>query len=179
MKTVFLFIGHYLAFILLYLLFCDLQGSLWIQLFGLSPSPLFWMPIFVYWSLYRRLRESLLMLYITAYILMHFSSSSFALLCLNLHGLFFLTYFIRSRIYREGPLYFMLIVGVNCAAWPALQSFNFKFIAHSRFFPPNGFSWVMNILLTMLISLLLYQFFCWIDFKIRNSKREALETGYL
>ena len=170
---------HYAIFIALTVLLCDLQSSLWIQFFGFSPAPLLWVLVLVYWVLYRRFIESLIMLYIITYILSLFTTAHFGLLCFNLHCILFIIYFIKGRLYLEGPLYFMAITATACFIFPPLHSLNNVLLTKLPWIYPDVFSWIMNILLTMLASLPTYQLFVWVDSKVRSTHKKALEKDYL
>lgn len=179
MKTIGTLALHYISFLSLFFVTSTFFTAIWVHLFNSSAGPLIWVLFFVYWALYRRTREAMLMLYILCFLLSEFSSTSFTQLLFNLHiVLFFVTYF-KSRIYWEGPLYYMLATGTCSLLFPLVQMFSFKWFGGGAWIYPNFFNLVMGTLLSMLISLPSYQLFRFIDSKIRDTRNESMEQGYL
>ena len=106
-------LSNYSIFVLVLLIVCALQSSLWLNFFGWFPAPQLWLTVLVFWVLYRELWESVLMVYILSIISSGFTALPFAhLLSINLltaMGLFF----VKKRLYWAGPIFYMLASGIS------------------------------------------------------------------
>lgn len=120
MREVSLFIGNYILFLIVSALLAGTECSLWLQVFGDSQALTLWIPTLVFWSLYRKPEEGMIMVYLITLLLSPLTSlhNSYFLVC-NM-TLFAGLLVIRQRIYTSGAIYFTLLCGA--------ASFSFYFI---------------------------------------------------
>jgi hypothetical protein len=179
MKTLGQYFSNYLVFVIALLLLAALQSSLWLQLFGWFPAPQLWMPILVFWVLYRELWEGVLMVYLLTVVLSGFTALSFPhFLAVNLLTCLALV-FAKRRVYWAGATFFMLATGA-CVAF-----FIFFSLLVSWRYDNNPvqdvsvFGWLMTLLLTMLVSLPLHFVFSWFDRFTHKEHPTEAGTGIL
>lgn len=163
MKRQILTVANIFVFLILAILLLGFQSSLWLQLFGHFPAPQTWIPIFVYWILYRSAREGMLMTYLLALTIS--SSTAFALgyLLFVLGLLYLLVKAFKMRIYYPGPLFFMVVVGGCTLLFPFMHISISWMFENNPIKYPLIFTWIISSLMTMLFGLILYNLFIWID----------------
>ena len=168
---------NYLTFLILTIALTSLQCSLWLQFFGYFPSPYMWIPTLVYWALYRRIHEGLLMCYMLVITTVSLSSIPISLfLFLNL--IFYaLAILIKQRIYWNGPTYLMLISGITSMT---LTFFHFilSWILETKpIVDPEILDGILSGLFTSLVSLPLYYIFAKIDHVTNKELPTEAGTG--
>ncbi len=99
------------------LLIASLQTTIWYQFFDFSP-PLFWLPIIVYLSLYRKTFEGILIVYLLSLVLYTLTIVNIGLLLFNFATLYLIFYFFKNHIFLTGMKYFFIC---NCLATVAFQ----------------------------------------------------------
>lgn len=140
-----------------------LQTSLWFQLFGRFPSPMFWLIILVYVSVTRPLWEATLIVYLLTLVSAPFTAFPFAGLLVYSLMLMVMLIMIRERVFWGGSTYFMLMVGVACVTAPLAFWLCSRWFDKNPIFMPAIFDWLIAGCLTALFSLPLYRFYQWID----------------
>lgn len=170
-----LLIGNYAAFALIGLALATLQSSLWMQVFGSFPAPHLWLPIAIYWSIYRKPQEGILICYVLSIAIAPLTAAPMGILLLLLLILWGCVYVFKRRIFWPGTTYFMLVVGAATLALPILHfilSWIFERNPTSSFY---FFEWIMKSLLTPLVSIPLLVLFQKID--MLTHKEIPTETG--
>ncbi len=157
-------IGNILLFAIAGLILGSMQTSLWFQIFGNIPAPAFWIPILVYLFLFRRVNEAVPMMYFLCIILSTMTTISeglFMLLCLAL-GL--TVRIVKQRVYWPGHTYFMMVCGCAALLFHLYHMVGSMILEQTTISRPEILSWIIEALLTPLISPLLYIVFLWFDF---------------
>lgn len=175
MREIGLITANYSVFTLASLTLAALQCSLWLQFFGYFPAPHVWLPTLVYWTLYRNLGESLVMVYILAFVASPLTAMPLGILLFTHICLFLVVLLIKHRFYWVGSVYFMIISGVLAALFPLfhlLFSWLFESTPITDF---QFFQWIMRGLLTALVALPFFRLFRWMD-RITH-KELPVETG--
>ncbi len=163
MKEIGLVTSNYLLFIFALSSLMSLQSSLWLNLFGHSPAPYFWLSVIAYWTLYRNIYEAILIVYFSALVMITMSGipldMSFAV-HVSLVGLLYL---LKDRVLWSGPNSFMMASGFAALLLPIL-TFLWSHILEPRPVADfKYFEWTIRALLTSAFSLPLYYIFSWID----------------
>jgi hypothetical protein len=143
--------------------FSSLQTSLWLHFFGDFPPPPLWVALLSYWSLYRKLAHSIVMLYILPLYLAPLSFieiSTFTAVCFLS---FTILYTIKKRYFWKGSGYYMLITAFTTLLVGLLFYITSQFEPRPaiKFFWLNSFVQPLEILI---LSPLLYKLFQTIDF---------------
>lgn len=159
MREISFFLGNYFFFLATTALLASMECSLWLQVFGDSPGPNLWVPTLVFWSLYRRAEEGVIMIYILTLLLAALSAINGSLFLLINMSIYAVLVLLKQRIYTSGALYFMLLCGTVSFAFPLLHTlFSWSF-ENNPVTNPAWFHWALEPLLTMLIALPLYALF--------------------
>lgn len=163
MKEIGLFVGNYLVFLATTIFLSGVECSLWLQIFGDSPGPNLWIPVLVFWSLYRKTEEGMAMVYLLSLFLSALTALQGPLFLLCNMTLFAGLLAIRNRIYTSGTVYFMLLCGGASFSFFVI-SFIYSWTFESNpLSHPAWFDWILEPLLTMLAALPLVRFFYWLD----------------
>lgn len=166
---------NYSYFLVYLLLFTGFQSTLWPLKILQIPPPQFWVPVLVYWSIYRHLHECMIMTYVLTYLIAPFTAMPISLLLLINVTMAFILYLIKSHFYQPGVVYFVFSNSLTAFMFPffhTIYSFSFEPTPISSLL---FFDRLLQILLTALASYPLYQFFIWIDNK--TNKKRPTETG--
>lgn len=179
MKELGFLASNYLAFLLVSSILVSLQSSLWPQLLGVLPSPQLWIPTLVFWTLYRRTFEGLVMVYLITALVCGASAVPLGILLAINIILFISIYFVKQRIFFEGPIFFMLTCGATSLAFPLLHLiiswiFETNPIVHVKII-----TWTLSSLLTMLCAMALHRFYEWIDRTTHKERNPELGGGFL
>jgi hypothetical protein len=156
-------IANLSVFAILQLLLISLQTSLWMQIFGDFPPPQFWLPIFVYWAVYRRSYESILMIYLSMLMVGSMTALPYGILLLILVVLYIGLYYLRDRIYWSGSTFYMLACGFSTLVFPIAHLVISWILESNPIHDPELFHWIISILMTMLLSLPLYRILSFVD----------------
>jgi hypothetical protein len=140
-----------------------LQTSLWFQLFGRFPAPMFWLITLVYFGVTRPLWEATLGIYLLVIVCAPFTVFPFAAFLVYALMLMLILILIRERVFWGGSTYFMLMVGVACVSAPILFWICSRWFDKNPLFLPAIFDWLIASGLTALFSLPLYRLYQWID----------------
>ena len=103
-----------LTLVLFSFLICGFQTTLWPQFFPWIPAPLLWINLVVYLAIERKPFTALSLIYLVGFINCAFSALLLGQMLLSLFVLFWCLYFVRTRIYWPGSMYFaaMCLLGV-------------------------------------------------------------------
>src|SRR5579863_6223079 len=89
------------------------QTSFWFQIFGYFPSPAFWLPCLIYFSLHRGWIETILLSYLVGFVLSTMTAMPEGMLMLVCMSLALSVKMFKRRIYWETSTYMMLICGLG------------------------------------------------------------------
>lgn len=156
MKLIFQNISNFILFCILNLFLLGFQTTFWKQVFNSESAPQLWIPVLVYWALYRPFHLGLLMCYVLSVMLISFSASGLGTQLLVLSLLFGLIQAFRSRIYYTGALFYMAVSGASTLAYPILHFVVSNMIESNPMYSVPILTWLMCVLLTMLFALLLF-----------------------
>jgi len=151
------------------LLLASIQSSLWFQVFGWFPAPVFWFPALIYVSLYRAPIELLAVVFLMSLVLSTMSVMPDSLLFISIAFIAISVRIVKERFYWPGSGYFMLVSGVATLGWHLLAWVGSIMISDVPTVMPAVLDWVLQALLTPLIAPLLLPLFRWFD---DLSKRE-------
>ena len=178
MKELFLIFGNYFLFLLSAALLITFQNSLWFQVVGsFPPPPHMWMPILIYWTLYRKPRETLIMTYLLTFLISNSTVMPLSLLLLVNLFLTGIGYYLKLHIYWSSIPYFILLSASGTLLLPMLYFLVSWLLGEKTFQDPHVFEWIIKSLLTALISFPLYKLFLWFDsltHKILSSEIEEV-----
>jgi hypothetical protein len=167
-----------LVFSFLQLLLITAQTSLWMQVLGDFPAPQFWIPVFVYWSVYRKPHESVAMIYLTTFMAGSLTALPFTLLLLVLSLVYIALYYLKDRIYWSGSTFYMLACGFSALCFPVLHLTVSWIVEANPIHDIEIFHWIISILMTMLLSLLLFRFFAFVDRLIQRAEGAESREGF-
>ena len=104
-----------LSLVLFSFLICGFQTTIWPQFFPWIPAPLLWINLVVYLAIERKPFTALSLIYLVGFINCAFSALLLGQMLLSLFVLFWSLYFVRTRIYWPGSMYFavMCLLGVS------------------------------------------------------------------
>lgn len=166
---------NYLAFLLVTTLVGGFQSSLWYQFFGYLPSPHIWLGVLAFWTLYRKIWEGAIMIYVISFVVASQSVVPFSLLLTIAVILFVLGLSIKQRVYWPGPTYFVLMTGLFAFLFPLFHYFLSFLVEENRITDFYFFRWLGQIILTAGSAWPLYYFLEWVDRK--TQKEKLVETG--
>lgn len=176
MKEISKFLGNYFLFLVTTTLLAGMECSLWLQVFGDTPGPNFWIPTLVFWSLYRRSEEGVIMVYLLTLLLSAFTSLPGSLFLLCNMTLFSGLLMIRQRIYTSGAIYFMLLCGGASFGFYLIH-FGLSWIYDSNpVTSPAWFHWLLEPLFTILVALPLLKIFYWFDHLTNKELPKEMEA---
>jgi len=154
---------NFALFTLLALFLIALQTTLWLQLFGDLPAPHTWIPILVFWILYRPASQSLIMTYAVALVLASSTVLYLGSILLLCACIYLLIQAVKMRIYVPGSIFFMALCGLAGLTFPILSYLLSWILDPNPLSNPRVLSWILSTLLTMLLSLALYPLLTWLD----------------
>lgn len=155
--------GNYLLF--LFSAFClgGLESTLWYQIFGYTPAPNLWISILVFWTLYRKPIESLIMVYLLSICVNGMSVVSGPLILITNATIFMLLYWTKKRIYTSGVSYFMLLCSGSSLAFLILSPFYSFLFDSEHLVTPDFWNWLMTPILTFGFSVFIFPFYLLLD----------------
>ena len=155
-------ISFNVAMFLLFALFIGtIQTTIWYQLFGNTPSPILWISLITYLSLYRKPAEGIVTVYLVSFMLINFTSMPLGVFLLCLLFIFSTIQLIKDRVYVSGPSYFLLVTSISAIGfhlceilltWLLQDSFRLQILTR-----------LTEILLTPLSTIPIYFCLHWID----------------
>ncbi|MCH2534777.1 MAG: hypothetical protein MK008_10085 [Bdellovibrionales bacterium] len=158
-------IKNFAFFLSTLLILTTLETSLWMQVFGTFPSPSFWIPVLVYWSIYRSHKQGLFMAYLMAFIISPLTALPLGMFLLTNLVLFEIAFFVRSRFYQPGVIYFTLVCGLITFSLPIVLLLLSWLIENKPLKDLQVFALFMKPLLTMLVCIPLSYLFMYFDDK--------------
>ena len=166
---------NYFIMTLLVLLIIMVQNSLWPSFFGTHFPLYLWIPCLIYWSLYRRIGETVLMAYFIAFCL---ASSSPLMLgyLLSFNSLVLLILLLFKKIYYTSWVFFSVSTAGALFFFPLIiWIFAEVMGGHSYFYgflPELG-----GAILTWIFSFALLGFFQWIDHLTITKPKETKQPA--
>lgn len=158
-------IKNFALFLSTLLFLTTLETSFWMQVFGNFPSPSFWVPVLVYWSIYRSHKQGLIMAYLTAFVISPLTALPLGMFLLTNLVLFEIAYFVRSRFYQPGVIYYTLVCGVITFCLPIVLLLLSWVIENKPLMDLHFFALFLKPLLTMLVCIPLSFLFMLFDDK--------------
>lgn len=163
MKDWVLLLLNYALFLVGAAIVVAVQQTTWGQILGGFPMPQMWIPVLVYWCVYREPHESAIMTYIlTAMVSTQTSLPLTLFLTLNV-SVFAILWLFKQRFFWSGPSFYTLMVGSACFLFFTLHWALSLMIEVNPVTDPDIFSWILSPLLTMLFSLIFYPIFQILD----------------
>jgi len=156
-------LSNFSLFTFIALVFCSLQSSSWFFLFNQHTSPQTWLPILVYWSLYRRPFESLIMIYILSFTMTSQTATPLGMILTLQISLYYTAYTLKSRLYQPGAVFFMTATGILTLLSPIFHLILSYFLEVNVIDQFYFMDWVLNALLTSLFALPCHLLFVWFD----------------
>ena len=165
MKEAFLLISNYILFLITTGILVTFQSSFWFEIFGSFPTPYTWVPVLIYWTLYKEPKETLIMLYLVTFLISTSTTMPLSLLLVAHLLLYGLGFFLKFHIYWSSTYYFLLFsIGGTLLLPPfyfilsMLLGFNEKRIYHFHLF-----EWLITSILTTFLALPFYKVFRFFD----------------
>lgn len=156
-------LGNYLLFLITGALVVAFQKSAWFQVFGALPSPQLWIPVLVFWFLYREPHESVIMTYLLTAMVSTQTSLGFThFLTVNVF-LFALVWLLKQRFYWSGSGFYTIICGGVTFGFFLCHWILSLLIENNPLSFPNLFSWILSPFLTMFFALIFYYGFSLLD----------------
>ncbi len=108
---------NFLALFSILIFVAGIQTTLWYQLFGSVPSPLLWLNLVVFVTLYRKPMPAILTIYAMGFILLVYTGMPLKMMWISLLILFTLVYGIKTRVFWSGPGYYTIMCGFSAVAY--------------------------------------------------------------
>ncbi len=156
MKNQLWYAGNIIAHTVVACILVALQCSFWFQVFGQLPPPQIWIPILVFWYIYRGLSEAIIMAYVMSLLLSAFTVMPFGQLLLVAIVLLLLVRALRARIYWAGVTYFVLISAVVATSTPLIFLVT-SWLTRSPSTHIHLLDWTLSLLLTTALSLYMFR----------------------
>ena len=154
-----------------------IQNSFWPSIFGNQIPIYLWIPCVIYWALYRRTGETVLMIYFIT-LSVASTSSLLAGYLLAFHALVLLTLFLFKRVYYTSWIFFSTACALTLLFFPFSLWVLSHIIAGKAYFP--GFlSWIGGGVATWILSFPLLSLFQWIDHLTITQSAEHKQPGVL
>lgn len=130
------------SYVIIMFLLTGFQTSAWALTLPSIPAPIMWLPILIYFALFRNRWEGIVVTYGSAIVLGPFTSMSFSMFSLIGLALLFLGRFFKTRIFWPGASYFM----VMCAgAVPVMYLLHLIFSRMAEGNPQSNFPFFMTL----------------------------------
>ncbi|MFP5519053.1 MAG: hypothetical protein ACLGGX_04070 [Bdellovibrionia bacterium] len=94
---------------LVFILFAGIETTLWPYILGTIPSPMFWLCVIIYTTLYRRMTVGIGFIYVFSLLLLGFSLMPLKMILIPLALLFIVLNSFKGRVFWSGPSYFVLV----------------------------------------------------------------------
>ncbi|MBC86616.1 MAG: hypothetical protein CL677_05500 [Bdellovibrionaceae bacterium] len=158
-----LLILNYFCFVVYGIFTIGFQTSIWSQVLGGFPPPHFWLPVLAYWSLYRSPKEGLIMTYLITLLVASVTAMPLGMFLLLNIILYALSYTFKSKFYQPGPIFFAIICGAMSVAFMPIHFILSLIIEPTPIQDLEIIFWLLQSLLTPLLSFAVYPIFCIID----------------
>lgn len=141
---------------LLLVILCLFQSTFWFQVFHPIPSPNMWLPVIVYVTIYRQVGVGLFTLTVLGFALVTLTSKPVNLFFLSLFAVTIVTYLVRMKFFWTGPSYFLMSCLISIFTYH-IFSWIFSVNLESNYLSsPRWGAWLVELLLTPVISPLIY-----------------------
>ena len=175
MKQQSLILGNYGLFLLASAILTSFQVSLWMQFFGYFPAPQIWITTLIYWTIYRRPSEGVIMTYLLTALIASLTAMPLSLLLITNIILFALTMAFKQRIYWSSPTYFMMLSALATLCFPVVHFILSFLFENNSITDPAVLDWILSSLLTALFALPTFLIYSWFD--QLTHKELPTETG--
>lgn len=145
------------------LVLATIQSSLWFQIFAWFPSPVFWMPVLVYASLFRSFLQMSILIFALSLILTPMTVMPEGLLFCTLFTVGLSSRIVKRRFYWAGASYFMMMSGIAALFFNLYHWFGMIMTSEYGVPRPEISDWLIQALLTPLVAPILYEAFRWFD----------------
>ncbi|MGZ3768932.1 MAG: hypothetical protein ACXVCP_05530 [Bdellovibrio sp.] len=108
---------NFLVLFVSLIVLAGIQTTLWFQLFGNVPSPLLWLNLVVYVTLYRKPFPAIFTIYAMGFILVAFTAMPLKMIWINLLVLFIVVYGIKTRVFWSGAGYYTIMCAFSAVAY--------------------------------------------------------------
>lgn len=148
--------------ILVALVLCGIQTSMWPGLLGSVPAPQFWLCWILYLGLYRGYLEALFMSYFFGLMMTSMTSLHLKIIWISFFALVSLTSFARNKVFWPGLRYYMMATFLMSISW------NICVVLFSTLLEPQPASFeilarAFEIALTTIASPLVYVMMTWLE----------------
>lgn len=156
--TLFNYILYFLAFYFV----TAAQTSLWYQWLGNFPSPLLWLILITYITMYRSFWVSLIMCYSMAVALSTMSATGVGFIILNILFVYAILWYLKHRIFWPGYRYFLIANVLSLISYQLINLFLIRW-ADGEITDFNFLTRLGQVLITTIFIFPLYQFLNWLD----------------
>ncbi len=156
----------------LLLLLCLAQTTMWYQIFYPVPNPNLWLPVIVYFSLYRTFKLGVSSIYVSGLFLATMTSQPLYLVLLNLLCIYFGLQILRLKFFWAGTGYFVMVCTASMVLllfsnWLLSMNFENNFLQY-----PRWSAWLFQLFLMPFLAPVIYAIFrrvdSWTQFQIPN-----------
>lgn len=133
-----------------------IQSVVWFQIFHPVPQPNLWLPVVVYFSLYRTFNLGITSIYLAALIIATGTSQPLHFILLSLVILYFTIQLFRLKFFWSGAGYFLM---VSCFAVIMLHLINFilSLNLETNFLrSPRIAAWISELIMTPLFAPIIF-----------------------
>lgn len=148
------------------------QTTMWFQVFHPVPAPNLWLPVIVYFSLYRPFKLGVSCIYVSGLFLATMTSQPLYLLLLNLLCIYFGLQVLRLKFFWSGTGYFVMVCTASIfllhfSSWLLSLNFENNFLRHPRY----G-AWIFQLFIMPFLAPIVFAIFrridSWTQFQIPN-----------
>lgn len=157
---------------ILFIILCLTQTTMWFQLFHPVPAPNLWLPVVVYFSLYRPFKLGVSSIYLSGLFLATMTSQPLYLVLLNLLCIYFGLQILRLKFFWAGTGYFVMVctasvILLHITSWLLSLNFETNFLRQ-----PRWGAWIFQIFLMPFLAPIIFTIFRridnWTQFQIPN-----------
>lgn len=148
--------------VIVVLLLCGIQTTIWPALFGHIQSPQLWLPWVIFLALYRPHFEALFVSYIFGMIMLGFTSLGLKIIWPAMLILVGVTSFTKNKLFWPGLRYFTIATALSCLLWN-VTIFVMSAILENPSAPLVPIERTLEFLLTVLASPFVYGLMMWLE----------------
>lgn len=161
---------NYFLFLIATFILCALQSTVWFQITAGAPPPMFWLPIVVYFSLFRKPIEAVLACYGIGIVVASFSAISIGVLWLVILCVSLSIQFFKTRVFWPSTRYFVFMTAFSALVFH-LSIYSLSHLLERNPASANFFTRFFEVLQTPLWAAPLFWLFLSLD---RISQRSPL-----
>jgi hypothetical protein len=156
-----------------------IQTSLWFLIMGSFPPPLFWLMMLIYVALTRSLPQAIMYYYLLTMVISSFTVFPFEHFLLMNTIMLMLLLIVKGRIFWPGTSFYVLACGASALIAPLIFWTLSRLLDKNPLFMPEIFSWLVSALMTMLVSMALYNILRWFDrILLAEGRSENIGANY-